>query len=236
MRETLEQLIALQRMDLDLNALRTRIDDLHKGLHGAQADLEKAKAVVEAAHGVLQHSQAALHSHETDLQASEDRVKRFQVKLNTASTNKEFAAIQLEIGTKQAENGKLEELILLAMDDVEEKERTEDAARGLQKDAEAALRAAESRLEGQRQGLEADFETQQAARSELAGAIIPAKLTLYDRIRSGNLSSGTAVVAVHGEYCQGCQMAVRPQDISDLHAGTEVILCRNCHRILVLEL
>jgi len=234
-KETLERLIELQRLDQALVELRARIDQLHRGLSGAQTSLAAAETRVAAAHHELQESQAALHSHEVDLQTGEQKVRDLSTKLNNASSNAEFKGLQLEIGTWQAENGKLEERILIAMDDVEEKERVEDAAKAARREAEAGLRAAEALLEEQRQGLESEYAALEERRATLGASIDAEKLRLYERIRAGNVRSGTAVVPVHGEYCQGCQMAVRPQDIADLVKGEKLILCRTCQRILVLE-
>ena len=236
MKETLARLIELQTTDDALTELRVRIDDLHKGLAGAQGALDKADQGVAAAHDVVQHAQAALHSLENDLAAGEQKVKTLDGRLNSASSNKEFSAIKLEIATFKAENGKLEERILMSMDEVDEKQRLEEAALAVKREAEADLRAAEARLEEQRQGLETEFEGLESRRGEIAAAVDPGKLKLYDRIRGGNRKSGTAVVAVHGEYCQGCQMAVRPQDLTELVKGEQIILCRSCQRILVLEI
>ena len=93
----------------------------------------------------------------------------------------------------------------------------------------------EAKVEEQRTGLTQELADKKTGRDELAASIDPAKLKLYERIRGGNRKSGSAVVAVHGEYCQGCQMAVRPQDLVMLTTGEEIVLCRSCHRIQVLE-
>lgn len=235
MRETLQQLIQLQRTDDQIAGMARRIEELDGQLDGAKAALEAAKKAVERAHHIRQEAQAATHRHEMDLQSAEQEILKLEGQLNTASSNKEFSAIRLKIGHVKAENGKIEEKILLSMDDVDEKERLEDDAKAKQREAEAALRAAEAKVDEQRQGLADELAALETARTELAAQVVPEKLRLYERIRGGNRKSGTAVVAVHGEYCQGCQMAVRPQDISDLVKGDALVLCRTCQRILVLE-
>ncbi len=236
MKETLQQLIRLQRVDDDIVALAQQIDVLDHGLSGARSALDTAKAGVAAAHHARQEAQAALHRLEMDLKQAEQEILKLEGNLNTASNNKEYQGILLKIGTIKAENGKLEERILLGMDAVEEREREEDAAKSVQREREADLRAAEAKVEAERQDMARRLDELRAARDELAGSVDAEKLRLYDRIRTGNRKSGTAVVAVHGEYCQGCQMAIRPQDLSDLVSGDKIVLCRSCQRILVLEL
>ena len=235
MKATLQQLIQLQRTDDAIVVMQQRIDELDSQLDGAKAGLDAARKAVDAAHHLRQEAQAATHRFEMDLSTAEGEILKLEGTLNRASSNKEYQAIQLKMAHVRAANGKLEEQILMSMDVVEEKERLEDAAKAAQREAEAALRAAEASVDEEREGLADELSVMRTARDELAAAVLPAKLRLYDRIRGGNRKSGTAVVAVHGEYCQGCQMAVRPQDVSDLVQGNELVLCRTCNRILVLE-
>jgi predicted nucleic acid-binding Zn-ribbon protein len=234
-KETLQQLIELQRTDDGVVQMQKRIDELDSQLDGAKAALEVAQKAVEDAHHVRQEAQAATHRLEMDLATAEGEILKLEGSLNKASSNKEYQAIQLKMGHIKAANGKVEEQILLSMDVVEEKERLEDAAKAAQREAEAELRAAEAKVEEERQGLAEELAAMHTSRDALAAAVIPEKLKLYERIRGGNHKSGSAVVAVHGEYCQGCQMAVRPQDVTELVKGTSIVLCRTCHRILVLE-
>jgi len=234
-KETLQQLIELQRTDDGVGRLTTRIAELDRQLDGARTDLDVAIAGVEAAHHEKQEAQAETHRREVDLEQAEGEIKRLEVQLNKASSNKEYQSLMLAIASVKASNGKVEEQILLSMDVVDERERDEEAAKSGQRDSEAALRAAESKVEGERQGLQQELADLKTTRDELAAVVDPSKLTLYDRIRGGNRGDGTAVVAVHGEYCQGCQMAVRPQDLVHLLSCDQLVVCRTCHRILVLE-
>ena len=106
----------------------------------------------------------------------------------------------------------------------------------LSRDMVDRLREAEARVENERGTLDEQLAEQERGRGELAAAIPDKQLSLYERIRGGNRSSGSAVCAVHGMYCQGCQMEITPQQYADLVAGNKVVLCRTCQRILALEL
>jgi predicted nucleic acid-binding Zn-ribbon protein len=234
-KETLQKLIELQRIDDGVVVLATRIEELDQQLGGARSALDTAIAGVAAAHHEKQESQAATHRFEMNLQQGEGEISKLEVQLNKASSNKEYQGLMLGIAAVKASNSKVEDQILMSMDDVDEKERGEEAAKLVQREAEAALRAAEGQVDEERQGLMQELADLKITRDEVAASTDPAKLKLYDRIRGGNRTSGSAVVAVYGEYCQGCQMAVRPQDLVLLTQGKEIILCRSCHRIQVLE-
>lgn len=234
MKEALGRLIELQKADSAAAQAGRRRDEIDRQLREAEKILADAKAGEDAAHRALQEAQALVHRRELDLKQREGRILELQGKLNGATSNKEYQGILLEIGAVKAENGKTEEQILLAMDEVDAKEKLHEAARARTRETEGIVRAAKTAVEQKRAAFEADMAAAKAQRDQIAAAIPPEALRVYERIRAGNRQTGIAVVEVHGEYCQGCQMSVTPQEYSDLVAGTKIVLCRSCQRILVL--
>jgi predicted nucleic acid-binding Zn-ribbon protein len=55
--------------------------------------------------------------------------------------------------------------------------------------------------------------------------------SLYNRI-SARIRDGVAVAEAKNGACTACYMALRPQVMSDVRRGDEVITCDNCNRIL----
>ena len=234
MKEVLDRLWQLQQADSEIRDLIKSRDDLSAGTASAQKALDATKAAGDAAHQRTKEALAVQHRHELELKQREDEIGKSKVGLNSASTNKEYQALLVKIGTLEAECGKVEEKILLAMESREGRESEEQAARAAQKQAEAGLRAAEARVADERDGVEQRIEEGRARRQEIAAELPPDTLKLYERIRGGNRSSGTAVAVVHGEYCQGCQMSVTPQQLTDLIGGTALVLSPTSQRILTL--
>lgn len=235
MKDTIGRLIDLQRADDGIVELERTLKELDRSTAAAQQGLDAANTALEAAHHDSQEAAAAVHRKEMDLKEREDSIAKCTLQLNTASNNKEYSGLLLKIGTLKAECGKLEEEILLAMDAQEEVEGKEAAAKAVVGEAEGQLRAAEKRMEEERGRIEREIGERRATREECATSIPSEHLRLYDKIRGGNTSSGTAVVPVHGEYCQGCQMRVTPQEYSQLVSQRKLVRCRTCQRILVLE-
>jgi predicted nucleic acid-binding Zn-ribbon protein len=233
-KEVLERLWLLQQTDTEIRELARSSEELSAGTRSALAAVEKAKANVDAAHVRVKEALSVQHRHELELKQREDEINKAKLGLNSASNNKEYQGLLLRIGTLEAECGKVEEKILLAMETREERERDERAARELQKTAEAGLRAAEARVAAERDGIEKRVQETASRRGNIASEVPAESLRLYERIRGGNRSTGTAVTVVYGEYCQGCQMQVTPQQMTDLIGGTTLVICRTCQRILAL--
>jgi len=234
-RETIAKLVDLQKADHRALELRRRKDEMDTGLSGARKGVDAAKVSLEAAHKVLLEAKSQVHRKEMDLKQREDQIRDVNAKLGTATSNKEYASLLLKIGELKIENGRTEEEILLAMDEVDAKEKLHEEARSKLRDAEAALHEAEAKISAQKAALDSDAAEVAALRTALASQVPSEALRIYERIRAGNKKSGTAVAVVHGEYCQGCQMSITSHELTELIQGLKIVICRTCQRILVLE-
>ncbi|CAN5205567.1 hypothetical protein BH18ACI2_BH18ACI2_18180 [soil metagenome] len=54
---------------------------------------------------------------------------------------------------------------------------------------------------------------------------------LYNRI-STRIRDGIAVAEARNSSCTACFMTLRPQVMSEIRRGEEIIICDNCNRIL----
>jgi predicted nucleic acid-binding Zn-ribbon protein len=234
-KETIAKLVELQKADHHAADLKKRKEDLDSGLSGAKKGVEAAKTALDAAHKALLESKSHVHRKEMDVQERDEQIRQLNGKLGGATSNKEYQGILLKIGELKAENGKTETDILMGMDEVESKEKLHEEAKGKMRDAENALKDAEAKIAGQKAAMEAEAAATVAQRDALAAAVPPEQLRVYERIRTGNRKSGTAVAAVHGEYCQSCQMSITSHELTELIKGEKLVICRTCQRILVLE-
>jgi predicted nucleic acid-binding Zn-ribbon protein len=234
-KETIAKLVDLQKVDHRILEMKKRKDELDGGLAGAKKGIDAAKLDLDAAHKALQEAKSHVHRKELDVTEREGHIRDLNGKLGGATSNKEYAGILLKIAELKAENGKTETDILVAMDEVDAKEKLHDAAKSKMRDAENALKDAEAKIAGKKAEMEADAAAAEAERQALAGQIPAEALRVYERIRAGNKKSGTAVAVVHGEYCQGCQMAITAHELTGLIKGDKIMMCRTCQRILVLE-
>lgn len=235
MKQVLEQLWDLQQVDVQIRDLDKQREALSEGTRGATAALAAAQALADAAHAKTQELKAALHRHEMDLAGKEDEINKAKLALNKVANNKEYQGLLVKIGSLEAESGKVEEHILLAMESVEVQEALEGRTRLKVDEAKAALRAAEAKVEAERDGLDSRVAELRGTREGLAAGIPDVQRKIYERILAGNRSTGTAVCAVYGEYCQGCQMQITPQQQADLVGRNKIVLCPTCSRILVLD-
>jgi uncharacterized protein len=235
LREALARLIDLQKADSAATQTGKKRDEIDAKARESEKLLAASKAAEDAAHKAAQESKSHLHTFEMDLKEREGRIQTLNGKLGGATSNKEYQSILMEIATVKAENGKIEEKILLAMDEVDAKEKAWEAAKAKTRETEGVVKSAKAEVDRRRAEFEAELAAKKAERDAIAAALPAEALRIYERIRAGNRTTGIAVVPVHGEYCQGCQMSITSQELSDLVGGTKIVLCRSCQRILVLE-
>ena len=92
---------------------------------------------------------------------------------------------------------------------------------------EASFKAFDKQAKAQQKLLEQAHEDRERLTRELPKATS----ALYKRI-SSRIRDGVAVAEARNGACTACYMALRPQIMSQVRRGDEVITCDNCNRIL----
>ena len=178
---------------------------------------------------------------ELDLREKEDKVAQLRGVLNTAKTNKEYAAVLTQINTLKADNSKLEDQALKIMTQVDE-------LKGQADEVQTTIDQEQQRLEEIKQsaadevaklhGMVEDLSTRRAT----AAADVPGEqLALFERI-AGNLGGDAmARIEIEGSkppysyICGGCFMSLNAEHANALRSRDEVRTCDSCGRILYLE-
>jgi uncharacterized protein len=226
----LESLIHLQELDSAAERLRRRIADLP----AAQAALDDRLASLSAAVASVKErtsvSQTARREIEKDLAAVQGRLSKYKDQLMEVKTNKEYHAMQTEIGTAEQQVRLQEDRLLDRM------EEAETLANEL-KAAEAALKAGQADAARERQQLEADRTSTEAElakaieeRARIASAASPEALRLFDYVSRHR--KGLAMSEARDGHCTQCHVRLRPQVFNDVRRNESLIQCESCSRIL----
>lgn len=220
----------LQGIDLDGDRIHEEQDELEERL--------------EEVKGVLGHLQKDLAQQQVQLEETEqlrdeknaqfeevtERHKQSKARLGKVSNTKEYSAIELEIENYKRQAGQLEEELVQLMDAIETtrasiSEKT-DKISTLEDTVKLQGKKTASRLKE----LDKKMDSMEAERDRLAGDITNRVVKRYDFIRSRR--SGSAIVSAEGGSCQGCFMALPPQQYIELQRGKKMLSCPSCQRIL----
>lgn len=228
-RSVVADLYALQDLDLEVDRVAGDMEALRRGMGADTTRPEREAALrarkrAEQMRGAAQTAESALH----DLEA---RIRKQEQRLYGGSTGaRDLGAMQTELTHMKAAHAEQEEGVLAHMLAAEE---AETAARA----AVATLRSAERAWETKRQEMGARLTADEAQLDELrerravhAEGIGVEVLRRYDTLRRAH--GGRALALVQSNTCQVCRVAVASAAVQRARAGTELVPCPNCGRIL----
>ncbi len=177
---------------------------------------------------------------ELELKSTDQTVAKLRASLNSARTNKEYAALLTQLNTIKADNSKVETQTLELLKDIE---TDEQECRDIQKQIEEQKQTLEQTRKDN-EALAAKYEQEianiQVEWDQLSQKIPPRPLEIFKRV--AETYDGEAVAFIEkqddnsGIYsCGGCFMKVPAESVNLLMTKDDIIRCPNCTRILVLS-
>jgi len=233
MRKIIDNLKALQDIDLEIQKLRREEERWPAVLDLRDREVETRMAELETARKRENDIRVEISRNELRLKELEEEITRLNVNLNTVKTNKEYTAILNEIANKKSEISSTEEEILERMDLVEQARKEVEQAAANVESAREEKGKIEKQAEEERKEIHEEMEQLQKKREDFAALIPEEILEEYEKIAEGR--QGIAVASVADGVCQGCFINLTAQEINLLMGASEIIRCKNCSRILYLE-
>ncbi len=167
---------------------------------------------------------------EKDLAVVQQRQSKYKDQLMEVKTNLEYHAMQHQIAAAAEEVGQHEEKILVNMMEADE-------LQAALKQAEAALKPAQTKVQAERAAIEKDAAAQTAVAAECAAeraALLREMddrnvVDTFDRIAKVR---GTAVARAEDERCTVCRVRLRPAVFVHVMKNDQIVQCDSCQRIL----
>lgn len=232
MKEQLAALYALQKIDSGMDALKRKFAVLDKGA--------AEKAACDAANAAFKELDHALHAHsgmlkdtELEQKAVEEKRAEEEKKLysGTVRNPKEMTAMQEEIEMLLRQRNRLDEKIILLMDEVESAKQHQVVAKKALSVAKAALKAKLAVAQVARDEMSAMAQKLDAYRKAAVKPISESLMKRYEELKKANQGIGIAPL-VDGNACGGCRMGLPSQIITRLRLGRDIETCPNCGRML----
>lgn len=219
-------------------ALRDRLTSGPRTVAARLAALANRQAAVEASRKALQDARVQIKKKEHTVQSINARVDDRTVKLNSVKKNEEYKAIQNEIAMERLQIGKIEDEMLADM------ERLDEIATAVAAE-EAELKAFEAEVAALKAQVEGQAATQREQLAELEAAVVGAESIIPEDSRDRYLRTvkqhgADAMAPVDYDFksqmgaCSGCFVSVTTQAVNELIAGSHLIFCKTCGRILYL--
>ena len=231
-KEELAALYGLQQLDSGIDALKRQFAALDPG-RVEQAAYEAAKAAHDAAEKTLHTTQAEQRDAELEQKSVETKRKQYETKLYSGKVTapKELQAIQDEVDMLARLRGKLDEKLVLLIDQNKAQQAQESETKQALTKTAAAYKAKYTVYKQVAEQTRDQAQLLQQQRAVAAKAIAPTLLKTYEALRAGK--HGIAIAAIEdGNACSGCKMGLPSSIVTQVKEGKEIMLCDTCGRML----
>ena len=231
MKAELHQLVALQKLDTSIRRLQTELEAIPRKRAEIEKEFDQRAFEIRAFESRRDESKHTRARLEIEIADQRSRVERAERNLMSSKKQDEYTAAIREADAARKQISALETQILEQMEILDQAEAalTERAAEvaGLNSAREARLKAFD---EESRQQV-TQLEESRAERERVFNSLPKPMSAQYKRI-SVRIRDGVAVAEARNGACMACFMALRPQAMSQVRRGDEVVTCENCFRIL----
>jgi predicted nucleic acid-binding Zn-ribbon protein len=224
-------LYRLQTIDQALSLASERLREIEARLAGDE-DLQAQQRVVSSLSTQVSQSRTRLRDLELDNQGLSVKISGVQERLygGRVTNPRELSSLQSELAYLQRRQKQLEDRILAAMIQLDERqEELGDEQRRLD-EATARWDAVQLSLRGEQAEHEAQAKQLTAQRSTVRRSLQSEELSIYDDLRRRR--KGLAVVLLQGQACGGCGVRLPTKMAQQVRQAESPQFCPSCGRIL----
>lgn len=232
MKKEIDSLLSLQEKDALYASLKDKLAKFPVSLEAIDSRID----AVEKRYTTALEQLSALEAKRADMRlerrALEEKISKYKIHLTEVKKNDEYTAVNAEIDRLSSEAGKMEEIELQVMFDIDN-QRTALAPVRTQCDNEIS-ELKKQKLELQSQGASLEKQCSDSRRElDSAFALMSPKASeIYRKIRAMGKRLPIVVEVKADGLCGGCHLKVSTEIISQLSQKNFPVICENCGRIL----
>jgi len=235
----LNGLIKLQSVENRLRAAKAKLARCRRNVIIQENQVRSLQNALEAKKEEIQLTKIQSDRLELELKTQDEQIVRLRASLNTAKTNKEYAAVLTQLNTTKADNSKVETQILELLRDIEADEAESEKIQSQIDEQKQTLERTRKETEMLTTKYQAEIEEIQAEWDQVAQTIPDGPLQVFKRVAETYDGEALAVIDRQGgkteSYtCGGCFMGITAESVNVLMTKDDIIRCPNCTRVLVL--
>ncbi len=230
MREQLELLLKLQEIDNTLTDLEGETQDLPERIADLRRQIELTDTVVKEQETALETAKRDRTKLENDLEDANVKLDGLKSKQLVIKTNEEYAALQTEIQYTTDATSKIEDSILILLEQIEGASADAVAARQSAADSRGVIEAEIAELDREMGRLTEALTIKRDERVRVAMNIDERMRERYERIIESK--GDQALVPLVDGFCTGCYKKLPSQQAIEIRRGEKFFECGGCGRIL----
>ena len=230
MNELIEQLVALQEIDLVIDKIDGEIKQEQDGLDGRISSLVEREGRISEQEALIEELEKERRTLEDEMADKIAHVKERQSKMMQVQTSREQTALLKEIEDAKKNVKENEEKIVSIMEQVENLTTETTEEKNILKTEKSLVNEEKKKVKTVIDGLSKGKKTKKNKRDKQAGAVNGSMIQKYEILRERR--NGLAIVNVLDGVCQGCFMNLPPQKYNMLLRGDQVLECPSCQRLI----
>ncbi|MCH7558316.1 MAG: hypothetical protein IIB56_12795 [Planctomycetes bacterium] len=235
----LNGLVKLQSVENRLRVEKAKLTRCRRNVIIQENQIRSLQNAIEAKKEEVQLSKIQFDRLELELKSRDEQIARLRAALNTARTNKEYAALLTQLNTTKADNSKIESQSLELLKSIEDDETECKEIQNQINEQKQHLEQRRTESEMLAGKYQAEIDKIQAEWDNVAQNIPDKSLEIFKRVTETYDGQAVAVVEQQngkkGAYsCDGCFMGLTAECVNLLMTKDDIIRCPNCTRILVL--
>ena len=228
--QQIAQLVALQKVDDALHAMKTELEQAPLEV----STLEQRFVALEEEHAKLldklEHLQEQQKRLAIEIDDDATRIKKSKSKLMQVGNTREYHAMLREMDNIEKSNRSREEEKLTLHEALQLENANLEAVTGAYESLKTELEDKRGTLKTRMDTAQAQLNILQQKRSKTGAAIPPPVFSRYEFIR--NRLAHPVIVSVNQGVCSGCHIAIPPQTFIELQRGQQILSCPNCQRLI----
>ena len=230
MNELIEQLVALQEIDLVIDKIDNEIKHEQDGLDGRISSLVDREGRINEQESMIEELEKERRTLEDEMADKIAHVKERQSKMMQVQTSREQTALLKEIEDAKKNVKENEEKIVSIMEQVEKLTAETTEEKNLLKTERTLVDEEKEKVKSVIEELSKGKKTKKNKRDKQADAVNGSMIQKYEVLRERR--NGLAIVNVLDGVCQGCFMNLPPQKYNMLLRGDQVLECPSCQRLI----
>ena len=232
MKEGLLQLLKLQKVDKELDALEESKEKYPAEINERQAEIDAAGQAMQEMEVEKAEWEKKQRQSELDIESAKINLKEHEERFSAVTNNKEYDALQMEIEACKSALAEHEGLLLTSLESIQNIEESIEDEKSAFDEIRQAQQKRIDELQRQLDSMQELVDGVEIRRTEVAQTIEKRLLTIYER-RRGPRSK--RVSAVRKKSCGTCFRQLPPQQLSEVRRSERIINCENCGAIMVWD-